>query len=218
MSSSSESEPAVETASARRLIAIAHIDIAGYSWHISRDDSGTRDRLRTIRRELIDPELGKYGGRLVNTAGDALLIEFASITAAVQCAIEVQRRMPEFDGDLSPREHIRFRVSINIGDVLPEGADIHGDGINVAARLQAVCPVGGICVSRSVRDHVRQQLNLAFEALGPLTLKNIARPIEAFVLRLDPGAAEAETAEFGQNGSTAGDRARRWPKRRLVPM
>ncbi len=209
---------APEAIGARKLIAIVHADIAGYSRHIGRDDAGTRDRLRMIRRDLIDPELGKHGGRLVNTAGDALLLEFASITAAVQCAAEVQRRMPEFDGDLSPRERIRFRVGINIGDVLPEGTDIHGDGVNVAARLQAVCPVGGICVSRSVRDHVGQQLNLAFEPLGPLTLKNIARPIEAFVLRLDPGAPETEPAEFGQGGSPPATGARRWRTGWLVPM
>jgi TolB-like protein/class 3 adenylate cyclase/tetratricopeptide (TPR) repeat protein len=218
MESASQPDLTAETASARRLIAIVHADIAGYSRHIGRDDAGTRDRLRTIRRELIDPELNKHIGRLVNTAGDALLIEFASITAAVQCFAEVQRRMPEFDGDLPPGERIRFRVGINIGDVLPEGTDIHGDGINVAARLQAVCPVGGMCVSRAVRDHVGQQLNLTFEALGPLTLKNIARPIEAFVLRLDPGAAAAEPVEFGRDGSPPAAGARRWSKRRLVSI
>jgi adenylate cyclase len=136
MNSASQSEASSETASARKLIAIVHADIAGYSRHIGRDDAGTLDRVRMIRRDLIDPELSKHGGRLVNTAGDALLIEFASITAAVQCAVEVQRGVPEFDGDLPPSERIRFRIGINIGDVLPEGTDIHGDGVNVAARLQ----------------------------------------------------------------------------------
>jgi TolB-like protein/class 3 adenylate cyclase len=218
MNSASQSEASSETASARKLIAIVHADIAGYSRHIGRDDAGTLDRVRMIRRDLIDPELSKHGGRLVNTAGDALLIEFASITAAVQCAVEVQRRMPEFDGDLPPSERIRFRIGINIGDVLPEGTDIHGDGVNVAARLQATCPVGGICVARSVRDHVRQQLNLSFEELGSLTLKNIAQPVEAFVLRLDPSAAKVESGEFGRDVLPAAARAPWWRKRRLVPI
>jgi adenylate cyclase len=218
MNSASQSEASSETASARKLIAIVHADIVGYSRHINRDDAGTLDRVRMIRRDLIDPELRKHGGRLVNTAGDALLIEFASITAAVQCAVEVQRRVPEFDGDLPPSERIRFRIGINIGDVLPEGTDIHGDGVNVAARLQATCPVGGICVARSVRDHVRQQLNLSFEELGSLTLKNIARPVEAFVLRLDPGAAKVESGEFGRDALPASARALWWRKRRLVPI
>jgi len=154
-----------------------------------------------IRRTLIDPEVLRHGGRVVNTAGDALLLEFASITSAVQCAAEMQRRMPEFDGGLPPGQRIRFRIGINIGDVLPEGTDIHGDGVNVAARLQAECPVGGICVSRSVRDHVGHQLNLTFEALGPLTLTNIARPVEAFVLRLDLAVTDAQSPEFGSGGS-----------------
>ena len=218
MNSASQSEASSETASARKLIAIVHADIAGYSRHIGRDDAGTLDRVRMIRRDLIDPELSKHGGRLVNTAGDALLIEFASITAAVQCAVEVQRRVPEFDGDLPPNERIRFRIGINIGDVLPEGTDIHGDGVNVAARLQATCPVGGICVARSVRDHVRQQLNLSFEELGSLTLKNIAQPVEAFVLRLDPGAAKVESGEFGRDVLPAAAPAPWWRKRRLVPI
>ena len=187
---------AAEPASTRKLVAIIHADIVGYSRHIGRDDEGTLERVRVIRRDLIDPELAKHGGRLVNTAGDALLIEFASITAAVQWAIETQHRMPAFDGNLAPDRLIRYRIGINIGDVLPDGTDIHGDGVNVAARLQAVCPIGGICVARSVRDHVRHQLNLVFEELGPLALKNIAQPIEAFALRFDPNRIEAEQAEF----------------------
>src|SRR5262249_40251244 len=117
--------------------------------------------------------------------------EFASITAAVRCAIEVQRRMLEYDGDLAPDQRIRFRIGINIGDVLPQGTDIHGGGGKVAARLQGICPARGIWVSRAVRDHVPQQLNLSFEELGPVSLKNIARPIEAFVLRIDAAAVKA---------------------------
>ena len=183
MNAAERPDAAPEGAGPRRLVAIVHADIAGYSQHIGRDDAGTLDRVRMIRRDLVDPEVLRRGGRLVNTAGDALLLEFTSITSAVQFAAEVQRRMPEFDGGLPPGQRIRFRVGINIGDVLPEGTDIHGDGVNVAARLQAEAPVGGICVSRSVRDHVGQQLNLAFEELGTLQLKNIAQPVHIYRVR-----------------------------------
>jgi len=184
-----------EVSGARKLIAIVHADIAGYSRLIDLDDAGTLARVQVLLRDLIEPELRKHNGRLVNTAGDALLLEFTSTTAAVRCAVSMQRRVPEFDGNQSPDRRIRFRVGVNIGDVLADGTDIHGSGVNVAARLQAACPVGGVCVSRPVRDHVSQQLDLAFEPLGSLALKNIAQPVEAFVLRVDPAAAEAQLAE-----------------------
>jgi class 3 adenylate cyclase len=111
---------------------------------------------------------------------------FDSIDGAVRCAVKVQQQVPVYDGDQPPDRRIRFRVGINTGDVIPDGTDLHGDGVNIAARLQAECPAGGICVTRAVRDQVHGGLDLAFESVGPLTLKNIARPVEAFVLRLDP--------------------------------
>ena len=111
-------------------------------------------------------------------------------------------RCPVYDGDQPPDRRIRFRIGINIGDVIPDGTDLHGDGVNIAARLEAACPVGGICVSRTVRDHVHGRLDLAFEPIGELTLKNIARPVEAFVLRLDP---TAETSEVSKLTSTPPD-------------
>ena len=140
-------------------------------------------RLRALRRELIDPAIEEHGGRIVNTGGDSLLIVFDSIDGAVRCAVKVQQQVPAYDGDQPPDRAIRFRVGINVGDVIPDGTDVHGDVVNVAARLQAECPPGGICVSRQVRDHVQDRLDLVFEELGPLNLKNIARPVEAFVLR-----------------------------------
>ena len=145
--------------------------------------SGTLERLRTLRRDLIDPAIEEHGGRIVNTGGDSLLIVFDSIDGAVRCAVKVQQQVPIHDGDQPPDRAIRFRVGINVGDVIPDGTDVHGDVVNVAARLQAECPPGGICVSRPVRDHVQDRLDLAFEELGALDLKNIARPVEAFVLR-----------------------------------
>ena len=117
--------------------------------------------------------------------GDSLLIVFDSVDGAVRCAMKVQQHVPAHDADQPPDRAIRFRVGINVGDVIADGTDIHGDVVNVAARLQAECPPGGICVSRQVRDHVQDRLDLAFEELGPLNLKNIARPVEAFVLTAD---------------------------------
>ncbi len=178
-------------AGGRRLIAVVYADMVGYSRLIGLDDAGTANRLRTLRRELIDPLIHEHGGRVVQTGGDSLLVAFDSIDGAVRCAVQVQQRIPAHDGDQPPDRRIRFRMGINIGDVIPDGTNLHGDGVNIAARLEPESPVGGICVSRTVRDHVHSQLDLEFEPIGPLTLKNIARPVEAFILRLDR-TAEAE--------------------------
>ncbi len=163
--------------------------MVGYSRLIGLDDAGTLQRLRTLRRNLIDPAIEEHGGRLVNTGGDSLLLVFDSVDGAVRCAIKVQQQVPIHDGDQPADRTIRFRVGIHVGDVIPDGLDVHGDVVNVAARLQAECPPGGICVSRPVRDHVQDRLNLAFEELGPLDLKNIVRPVEAFLVMLDEAAS-----------------------------
>jgi adenylate cyclase len=147
----------------RKLIAVVYADMVGYSRLIGRDDLGTLERLRILRRTLIDPTINEHGGRIVQTGGDSLLIVCDSIDGAVRCALNVQQRMPDYDGDWPPDCAIRFRVGINIGDVIADGTDLHGEGVNVAARLQAECPPGGICVSRSVRDHTHGRLDLAFE-------------------------------------------------------
>ena len=139
---------------ARKLVAVVYADVVGYSRLIGLDDAGTLERLRTLRRTLIDPAIAEHGGRIVNTAGDSLLIVFDSIDGAVRCAMKVQQQVAAHDGDQPTDRAIRFRVGINVGDVIPDGLDVHGDVVNVAARLQAECPPGGICVSRAVRDHV----------------------------------------------------------------
>ena len=155
----------------------------------------------TLRRDLIDPAIEEHGGRIVQTGGDSLLIVFDSIDGAVRCAVKVQQQVPIHDGDQPPDRAIRFRVGINLGDAIADGTDLHGDAVNVAARLQAECPPGGICVSRSVRDHVHDRLDLAFEELGALNLKNIARPVEAFVLQ---ARCCRDHAEIGRAVSRAG--------------
>jgi adenylate cyclase len=167
----------------RKLIAVVYADMVGYSRLIGLDDLGTLERLRTLRSTLIDPAISEHGGRIVQTGGDSLLLVFDSIDGAVRCAVSVQQQVPDHDGDYSPDRAIRFRIGINLGDVIADGTDLHGEVTNVAARLQAEGPSGGICVSRAVRDHVHGRLDLGFEELGVLHLKNISRPVEAFLLR-----------------------------------
>ena len=174
----------------RRLIAVVFADMVGYSRLIGLDDAGLFRRLRELHTDLIDPALARHSGILVGTAGDSLLMTFDSIIAAVRFAVDVQRGIPEFDGDYPPDRRIRFRMGINVGDVIADGINLHGDGVNIAARLQALCPPGSICVSRVVRDHVGNRLGLGFKELGSVNLKNIARPTEAFLIELAP-AAEA---------------------------
>ena len=195
MSGSNASDLIGRSPDRRKLIAVVYADMVGYSRLIGLDDVGTLERLRALRRNLIDPAIQEHGGRIVQTGGDSLLIVFDSIDGAVRCAVQMQQQVPLHDGDQPPDRAIRFRVGINIGDAIADGTDLHGDAVNVAARLQAECPPGGICVSRSVRDHVRGRLDLAFEELGPLILRNIDRPVEAFVLRLGAGATTPKSVE-----------------------
>jgi adenylate cyclase len=184
VSGTNASDPTRQPSDRRRLIVVVHADVVGYSRLIGLDDIGTLDRMRRLRRAVIDPAIDDYGGRIVNTGGDALLMVFDSVDGAVRCALRIQQQVQTYDEDLPLERAIRFRIGINMGDVIPDGTDIHGDVVNVAARLQAECPTGAICVSRGVHDHTRSRLDLQFEDLGALNLKNIARPVEAFVVRL----------------------------------
>jgi adenylate cyclase len=181
----------------RRLAAFINADMVGFCRLIGQDDSGTYARMTRLRRMLIDPSLERHGGKMVNAVGDSLFMEFSSVISAVRFAVEVQTRIPEFDGDNPPDSRIRFRMGVNAGDAVPDGPHIYGDSVNIAARLQSVCPTGGICVSAVVRDHVPERLGLQFERLGMLNLKNIARPVEAYVVRLD---GPARTRPFSIRG------------------
>ena len=167
-------------ASVRRLTAILAADTAGYSRLMGTDEEGTHRRLQAHLRELIDPKITEYRGRVVKNTGDGFLAEFASVVDAVRCAVEVQRGMAERNATTSPEERIEFRVGINLGDVIAEGEDIFGDGVNIAARLEALAEAGGICVSRVVRDQVRDKLDYAFEDMGEQQVKNIARPVRVY--------------------------------------
>ena len=185
MSGSNASDLAGKPPDRRKLIAVMYADMVGYSRLIGLDDAGTLQRLRTLRREVIDPAIEEHAGHIVQTGGDFLLVVFDSIDGAVRCAIQVQQQVPIHDGEQPPDRSIRFRVGINIGDAIEDGTDLHGDAVNVAARIQGECPPGGICVTRAVHDHVQDRLGLAFEELGALKLKNIARPVEAFAVKFD---------------------------------
>jgi adenylate cyclase len=182
---------------ARRLAAILATDMVGYSRLMEADESGTLARLKTHRVELLDPAIAKSKGRIIKTTGDGMLVEFQSISDAVQCAAEIQRRMARRNADVSPARWIQFRIGINLGDVIVEDGDIFGDGVNVAARLQELAAPGGICVTAAVRDQLGDRLDVAFEDMGEQSLKNIARPIRVFRVLLDkeprpPSAGERD--------------------------
>src|SRR6516164_8969709 len=161
----------------RRLVAILAADVAGYSRLMGADEEGTLAALKAIRRELSDPKVKEHRGRIVKTTGDGLLIEFASVVDAVRCAVEVQRAMAERNADVPPDRRIELRMGINLGDIIKDGRDIFGDGVNVAARLEGLAEPGGICVARVVRDQVRDKLDFSFEDMGEQQVKNIARPV-----------------------------------------
>lgn len=165
---------------ARKLAAIIAADVVSYSRLMGVDEGETLAALKTHRRDLIDPNIAEHQGRIVKTTGDGLLIEFPSVIEAVQCAVEVQRAMQERNSDVPADHRIEFRVGINLGDIIIDGDDIYGDGVNVAARLEGLAEANGICVSRVVHDQVRDKLGLGFEDLGERQLKNIARPVRVF--------------------------------------
>jgi adenylate cyclase len=182
----------------RRLTAILAVDVAGYSRLMGADEEGTLARLKAHRRELVDPKIAEHRGRIVKTTGDGLLAEFASVVDAVRCAIEFQREMAGRNAGVSPDGRIEFRVGINLGDVISEEDDIFGDGVNVAARLEALAEPGGICVNRVVRDQVRDKIALSFEDMGEQQVKNIARPVRAYRVVTEAGERVTAAAAPGR--------------------
>src|SRR5271169_2464049 len=166
----------------RRLTAILAADVVAYSRLMGADEEGTHERFKAHLRELLDPKICEHHGRIIKTTGDGVLAEFASVVDAVRCAGEIQRAMADRDLDLAEERRLRFRIGVNLGDVIADGDDIYGDGVNIAARLEGLAEPGGICISGTVRDHIGDRLPYAFEDMGEQSVKNIAQPVHAYAL------------------------------------
>ena len=177
-----------------RLMAAVHTDIVGYSRLFAQDDIGTIARLRHLHRCLMAPAIRRHRAHLVQTAGDAMLIIFDSVSQAIRCAVAIQHELA-IENSLWPDDRqMQLRMGVDLGDIVVDGPVLHGDGVIVAARLQAICPPGGVCISRAVHDRGGERLGLRSEALGSLMLKNVARPVDAFVLW--PSPHETATAKL----------------------
>ena len=196
----------------RKLAAILIADVVGFSRLMERDDFETFSRLRDIRDRIVDPKIAQNGGRVVKTTGDGMLLEFASADAALRCAVEVQRAMRTENEAKPADDRIEFRIGINLGDIIVDGADIAGDGVNVAARLEGLAEPGGICVSAAVREQVHGSLDVPFEDIGDQQVKNIMRPIRVFAVGLDSSTQSFATQRGRQRSAAA-----RWPLLRQSP-
>src|SRR5262245_18477545 len=172
----------------RRLAAILAVDVVGYSRLMNKDETGTFARLKSLRKELVQPKISERSGRIVKLMGDGLLAEFASVVDAVQCAFDLQQAMAGRDKDLPDESRIRLRIGVNLGDIIVEGSDIYGNGVNVAARLEELAQPGGICISGAVKDQLTARMDFAFQPLGTQALKNIHGPIAVYRLAPSPNA------------------------------
>jgi len=175
----------------RRLAAILAADVAGYSRLMDADEEGTHERLKGHLQELVNPKIADHRGRIVKNTGDGFLAEFASVVDAVRCAVQIQRGMAEREPEVSEERQIRFRIGINLGDVIVEAHDIFGDGVNVAARLEALAEPGGICISDDAFRQVRGKVGADFADMGEQSLKNIARPLRVYRVGTAPAARQS---------------------------
>jgi adenylate cyclase len=171
------------TTAIRRLAAILAADVVGYSRLMGADEEGTHERVQAHLRNLVDPQIREHHGRIVKTTGDGVLAEFASVVDAVRCASEIQRAMADRDLDLAEERRLRFRIGVNLGDVIVDDDDIYGDGVNIAVRLEGLAAPGSACLSGTVRDHIGDRLPYAFEDMGEQRVKNIARPVRVYAVR-----------------------------------
>ena len=188
----------------RRLTAILAADVIGYSRLMGANESGTLAALDTLRTDLVNPKISEHQGRVVKLTGDGMLVEFPSVVNAVACATDIQRSIRNRNAGVPQDHRIQFRMGVNVGDVIVQGEDIFGDGVNVAARLESIAPPGGVAVSQSVRDHVGERLDLRFEDMGERRLKNIERPIRVYNISLDmPSGRDSNNASRAEKPSIA---------------
>src|SRR5437870_6875674 len=180
----------------RRLTAILAADVVGYSRLMTVDEAGTLAALKSLRKNLVDPKISEHNGRIFKLTGDGMLIEFPSVVSAVACAVDIQSAMRTRNASTADAR-IEFRIGVNLGDIIVEEGDIFGDGVNLAARLESIAPVGGIAVSQSVRDHVGKRLDLAFEDMGERRLKNIEAPIRVYSISVERPSGDV-AASVGQ--------------------
>ena len=169
----------------RRLVAVLAADVAGYSRLMGADEEGTLAQLKAVRKALVDPTIAAHRGRIVKTTGDGMLVEFASAVDAARGAAEVQRAMAKQNTNVPQDTRIEFRIGIHVGDIIIDDNDIFGDGVNIAARLEGIAEPGGICISDDAQRQIRGKIDIAFDDMGPQTLKNIAEPMRAWRLRMD---------------------------------
>ena len=187
----------------RRLTAVLAIDVAGYSRLMGADEEGTHQLLKAHFRQLVNPKIKVHRGRIVKNTGDGMLVEFPSVVDAVRCAAEIQRAMIDRNADIPEDKHISFRIGVNLGDVITEDHDIFGDGVNIAARLEALAEPGGICISRTVREQIRDRLSYPFEDMGQHSVKNIVRPVHVY------GMSAAAVASLPLAGGVEAETGRR---------
>jgi adenylate cyclase len=193
----------------RRLCVILAADVAGYCRLMGADEDGTLAALMAHRRELIDPAIAEHAGRIVKTTGDGFLAEFASVVDAVRCAVEIQRGMAERNQAVTQDRRLAFRIGLNLGDVIVQDDDLYGDGVNVAARLEALAEPGGICLSASAHEHVQDKIAaVRFEDLGEQRVKNIARPVRAYRVVLSLAGPEPSPVPTLPN----------WPSIAVLPL
>ncbi len=193
----------VENQLTRKLAAIVIADIVGYSRLMEADESGTLARLKALRADLVEPKIAEFRGRIVKTTGDGWLAEFASVTDAVQSTVEIQEAMAQRNASVAEDKRLQIRAGINLGEIIFEGDDIYGTGVNVAARLESIAEPGGICISNSVYDQIQGILSLGYEDMGEQTVKNITRPIRSFAVRTGQAGSHFKAPAESKSGGKA---------------